>query len=892
MDLSTAMSYVVRFLFWLRGVWVKAVYIVDLLPSVFIFVIHIAFYLAIFGILVTHIKAIAFNRDKWKEKNNSALTYSFFCGSGQFQRCYIYKSAHNFLSDKTWLLISAAGMGHLIGNYESESKWIVFLLSFVHIPLTIIGFFEMIFRVVFGTVYLWLANFIHWLALIILHILTSILTPVWSIIDKSKRTEQHCPHCYRTFKVPGYMCPSCGKIHKDLFPADTGIFAARCGCGRFLPSSLLFGRSRLSSVCPECEKPLAASDAREFTLQLIGGNASGKTAYLSAFQHTYRSINKNSDNVKLCPFPVEQFEDLEQMYLNGSTIKSSKNSIVTYSIVHNYRDGSKDSLVVYDIPDEVLVSGVYEQNPLNFAYSDGIVIIFDPTSLRKIREESEKKGEHIPENTYSTEETETEDIIIEFIQQFSRLSNRSSSKRIKTPVAIVINKADIKAICNKVGKNAITEKFKSDPSAYGDDIGIARNKICREFLIAYGMSNAINNLESVFINVNYFAVSAVGHISKDGTPFMPVDVVQPIAWIVGQTNSKISSLLKESTETLQADGFEDKAVSKVLEDRYKKAEKLLASNDFKNAEEEFKRLGNYRDSQNRAQSVREYWYKYAKTLFKQGKFDLAATNFLLLGDYSDSVSYRNEAYFQYAEALVRTSDFKKALSIFEGLGNYKGSGTKCIEVRYQLAGQKEKSGDPAGALEDYTRLGEYKDSNQKARLLLPQLIKKGVKRNLTFGKYKWRVLDLNKGMALIVTETIVGQRAYNDVLTGVTWKDSTIRKYLNSDFLYDFDDREKNMIFSTMIKNEKNTEYGTSGGEDTIDAVFLLSTNDIKYLFVDDNDRIPEVDEVNAKWCWLRSPGGNNSYASIVDANGAVSEGGNAVNNKEGGFRPAMWITL
>jgi|GEM_PF-909587 len=892
MDLSTVMSYDARFMFWLKGIWDRAVYFVDILPRPLSFIIHIAFYLAVLGIVMTHVRAIVFNRDKWKEKYNSSLTFSYFRGTGQFQRKLIYKDAHTFLKDKSRLLLSAAGAGYYIGNYETESKLKAVLLAFVHIPLVIVGSFEMIFRVVFGSVYLWIANFIHWLLLGVLNIFAAILTPFWSLSDKSRRKEQHCPHCYRTFKIPGYVCPSCGKIHKNLVPADTGIFVARCECGKFLPSALLSGRSRLGSVCPECEMTLAVSDAKEFTLQLIGGNTSGKTAFLSAFQHTYREINKNTDSVNLTPFPTEQFDELEKMYLSGTTIESSKTSTVTYSIVHNYKDGSKDSLVVYDIPDEVLVSGVYEQNPLNFAYSDGIVIIVDPTSLRKIREESEKKGEHIPENTYSTDEAETEDIIIEFIQQFSRLSNRSSSRRIKTPIAVVINKSDIKAIGNRIGKNAVLEKYKANPGTYNNDINAARNKVCRDFLISYGMSNTINNLESVFTNVNYFAVSAVGHISREGTPFTPINVIEPVAWIAGQTSTKIKNLLIDSTEISKDDGFEDATASKVLDDRYKKAEKLLASKEYKSAEEEFKKLGSYRDSQERADSIKLDWYEYAKGLFNQGKFEQAVSHFTSLGDYSDSATYRSESNLKYAESLIKSGDFKKALVIYESLGNYKGAKSKCTEVRYSLAEQKEKTGDPVGALEDYNRLGDYNDSKQKARLLLPKLIKKGVQRNLTFGKYKWRVLSLNKEMALIITETVVGQRAYNEALTGTTWKDSSIRKYLNSEFLYDFDDREKKMIFSVTIKNENNSEYGTSGGEDTIDAVFLPSVSDMKHLFENDTDRMPESGGANAKWCWLRSQGGNNSYAAIVDANGSVSEGGNAVNNKEGGFRPAMWITL
>ena len=143
------------------------------------------------------------------------------------------------------------------------------------------------------------------------------------------------------------------------------------------------------------------------------------------------------------------------MFMTGNTSESSKTSIVTYSMVHKYEDGFKDTLVVYDVPDEVLISGVYEQNPLNFGYTDGVLIIIDPTTIKAVRNESEKNGQMIPDNSFADNEANAEDVIIEFIQQFSRLSNRSSNKMIKIPVAVIINKADLKAVKNKIGLRAI-----------------------------------------------------------------------------------------------------------------------------------------------------------------------------------------------------------------------------------------------------------------------------------------------------------------------------------------------------------------------------------------------------------------------------------------------------
>lgn len=892
--IDTISEWIGNFFQWIGRVWSVSIHCVDILPPVLTVMIYIAFYLALFGILMTHIRAIILNRNKWKEKYGSGLTFSYFCGTGQYQRTYIYKDAHTFLLDKTWLLISAAGMAYHLGKYESESQWKVFLLSLVHIPLVIIGIPEMLFRAVFGWIYLVIANIMHWAVFVVLNIATTIVTPIWNIIDCSMRIEQHCPHCYMTFRVPGYVCPSCGKIHKDLIPGKTGILVARCECDKFLPSALITGRSRLDGVCPKCEKALAVAGAKEFTLQLIGGNTSGRTAYLAAFQHMYRETNKNADSVQLLLFPKERFDDLEKMFMNGVTQESSKTATVTYSIVHDYSDGSKDNLVIYDIPDEVLMSGVYEQNPLNFAYSNGILVILDPTAIRSVRAENEKKGQRIPDGSYSDSEAEIEDIIIEFIQQFSRLSNRSSSRKIKIPVAVIINKIDLKAVNGKIGRDAISYKFESNPDLYNGDYSIARNKICRDYIVSLGMYNTINNLESVFSNVQYFAASAMGHIFREGMPFAPVDVIEPIAWIAEKNNSKLSSLLKVSHNMVNGEEFEDKTTSKALEERYKNAEKLLVSNEFEKAEAEFKLLGDYRDSAKKVESITELRYQFAKALFSKGKFDEADKEFTSIKGYKDSKNYAMESALKVGESALERGDYEKAINVFGGLGSYKGANRKLVEAKYQLANQKVLKGDPEGALADYNALGEYKDAKSKARRLMPELIKNGSRRNLAFGEYKWRVLKVENslGIALIVTETIVGRAAYHNKLMGVVWKDCSIRNYLNTEFLYDFDDEEKKIVTSMIIKNERNSEYGTVAGEDTTDAVFLLSSSEMKELFTSDKDRMPLSGGVDARWCWLRSPGGNNSYAAIVDSSGAVSDGGNAVNNADGGIRPAMWINL
>jgi len=191
-----------------------------------------------------------------------------------------------------------------------------------------------------------------------------------------------------------------------------------------------------------------------------------------------------------------------------------------------------------------------------------------------------------------------------------------------------------------------------------------------------------------------------------------------------------------------------------------------------------------------------------------------------------------------------------------------------------------------------------------------------------FGEYEWRVLDIQSGRALIISEDILEQRAYHSANIGVTWEMCDLREYLNGEFLNKFGPTDKTRIVKTTNKNLNNQWYGTIGGSDTEDYVFLLSLEETARYFGDStalledkgdridnfiNDgnnprRIAKIEGEDHLW-WLRSPGNLNDdsksvtstyadTAAAVYGDGTVNVDGNTVNSKYDGVRPAMWISL
>jgi hypothetical protein len=147
-------------------------------------------------------------------------------------------------------------------------------------------------------------------------------------------------------------------------------------------------------------------------------------------------------------------------------------------------------------------------------------------------------------------------------------------------------------------------------------------------------------------------------------------------------------------------------------------------------------------------------------------------------------------------------------------------------------------------------------------------------------------LDKADNKLFIITSKIVEARAYNAVYRDTTWEQCTLRKYLNGEFYNKFSETEKAIVADTKVVNADNPSYDTNGGNDTTDKIFLLSIDEVKKYFKDDNDR------ALGSWWWLRSPGYTSRYAASVYYGGLVDVNGDIVDYGGGGVRPALWLNL
>ena len=159
----------------------------------------------------------------------------------------------------------------------------------------------------------------------------------------------------------------------------------------------------------------------------------------------------------------------------------------------------------------------------------------------------------------------------------------------------------------------------------------------------------------------------------------------------------------------------------------------------------------------------------------------------------------------------------------------------------------------------------------------------------------WRVLRVENGKALLLTDKLIDCIPYHEAYTSVTWETCTLRQWLNGTFLRQaFDSGERAKIALTTCRNPDNPDYGTAGGNATQDRVFILSVAEAWQYFSSDEDRkgcaAPHMKK-NARW-WLRSPGFRCDSAACVLRHGGVSSHGSNVYDGNVAVRPALWIII
>jgi len=186
---------------------------------------------------------------------------------------------------------------------------------------------------------------------------------------------------------------------------------------------------------------------------------------------------------------------------------------------------------------------------------------------------------------------------------------------------------------------------------------------------------------------------------------------------------------------------------------------------------------------------------------------------------------------------------------------------------------------------------------------------------------EWHVLDERDGMLLLISKTGLETGPFNSKKQRATWAESSLRTWLNCDFLAEaFTEEEQSAILETTVSTPAGCFVSPATGEyieimecpDTQDRLFLLSVAEVEQYFPEESQRMIEnnpylldkpestmpfpaegnaCDFTYSNW-WLRDIRVDKGIkcAFHVKSYGNIASAGQ-INLKRYVIRPAMWVS-
>lgn len=370
---------------------------------------------------------------------------------------------------------------------------------------------------------------------------------------------------------------------------------------------------------------------------------------------------------------------------------------------------------------------------------------------------------------------------------------------------------------------------------------------------------------------------------------------------MGVTSEKVEMYKQAAKQLTELEGYKDaeelaeeckqlakQAKKDVKKKIYKRAQKkrqeAKKAEEYKTAAEEFRKISGYKDSEALAAECdtmsNRIENRYAARRVLRAAVFLLCAVIIIVG--------ANLSVIKYYEAGIwnRLGSYERATTLYKKLGNYRDSSEKLTENEYAYGLELMDKSAYAKAVKAFDMAGAYKDSQVKRALAEKLTVKNSTTGDIVkINNVKWRVLEINESKALLTIENALPPLPYHTKYEPVTWEKSSLREWLNSEYLdHTFTQEERKGMLLSNIVNEDNPVYNTDGGNDTEDTIFLLSISEaVKY-----QELFPKFKSNS----WLRTPGNNSSSAAFLSVNGSAMEYGYDVTGEDIKVRPVFWMSM
>ncbi|MCD4786496.1 MAG: hypothetical protein K8T10_21935 [Candidatus Eremiobacteraeota bacterium] len=392
--------------------------------------------------------------------------------------------------------------------FQAEARNYLFIIL-----TTIIQFIVIIFLITIYTMMMILFVLLKFLILIPLFFLVLFTR----LIHTQKKIYHTCPYCsYRG--LPLYVCPDCGEFNEKLWPNLYGLLHHDCaGCGKSLPTLDVHGRNKMEQRCDHCEKPILSQNTApvpEKLVAIVGGHRSGKTSYLiMAVDEITNGNNEDEMRIKGEIEIQSQKEKLGQELkkLSGGIPLDKDEEISEPFLLYAEVNKKKCLIYLYDTPGGKFETFSTMSEKHYFTLLEGLVLLVDPLSFKSVRAGF---------NGLDYQPTPLKDVVDSVLNAASSGIPLEKSGKFKMHVAVVVSKADMECVRDKIG-DKLTETA------------------CRETILEWGGESAIRSIELRFENVEYFACSPLG---RDGDPdnqdpFRGYGIMEPLDWVLSDRDN-------------------------------------------------------------------------------------------------------------------------------------------------------------------------------------------------------------------------------------------------------------------------------------------------------------------------------------------------------------------
>jgi Uncharacterized protein involved in chromosome partitioning len=321
---------------------------------------------------------------------------------------------------------------------------------------------------------------------------------------------------------------------------------------------------------------------------------------------------------------------------------------------------------------------------------------------------------------------------------------------------------------------------------------------------------------------------------------------------------------------------------KIYKQAKEKKEKAKSVEDYADAVTELKKVSGYLDSDQMITECEKLSIELRTRTSRKSIFKLVIFAFAIVLLFI--VFSTSQAKYCYADLNMKLGTYGIAIKSFTKLDDYKDSKQKISECYYLWGKKLSKTTDLTDAINAFGDARDYKDSAKLKRITeQAQMLKGKVGDIVTFGDSKWRILNKTDNQVLLIRKENLAGMAYNDVAGNVTWETSSLRHWLNTNYKQKtFSKEEDSILQLSTLKNNNNAKYGTAGGNDTKDYIYLLSIEEA-------NTYLPLVPNIKING-WLRSPGNHPNTAAFYTAKGVVMDYGYEATNQNILVRPVVSV--